>query len=1061
MALLATWALIRFWIHPMLVRHWIGGDAGVKMSRAGTLAALEMVRNQLLRLGIVLGFVLAALLVASVLTESDSVLPQAIIASTAAVAAAFDSVSGTVATVITLVTLLGAGIVLYRTSKLAHLRVRHALMVRFEAARATLNVDQNLHSVLSAQPEFADLYDRLTELEQLREGLSNGNEVKSQQALLELQQKIASARDQVLHQITVRYALRNFDPVEVLRVSKEPPSAPQASASSGSFWQRTRATSARVLASDGMAKDLGLVRTSFDRVGTALLVASLLTWSSQPLADSFRLAATNLEVTFQKETAEKPYQEAISKKPEVDSSDADDFDDVSTSDAQAVSRIITRALVDSMVRERFALTTNIRPVGGSTYASESVRSAILGAEVEPLGGSSEVDKLHGEALQQDAHSQRMDMQRENIAAKLEPEVARRVEELRQKNPGLWNSFARQAHSRYGTAMPVWSAQEKIVATAIGQALDVSDTHLESEIAKQGRKVAKEFGRKALTNWIDIQMQDFIGRTALQSALADIPSLPEQRAVHTALRPESRSMLNALAVQPSDTASKLHITHANLVVQDAVDRAGMTASIKEAVTDADPEVLARLQGYDALYPARETQLGSGTEPFGGGSGGAGGGGAAPGTAGRDGPNRVSASGSGPRIGRAASTNFMRAARSGFARGVLFGRTPETDAPGLADIRWSSRGDGKYAIEVLRVGNKSWELLGTFHATEINQALRFAADERVVAVTMVSGEPLARLAVHLHPALVDTPLGCRVIEIDRFVDTLDRLIPSVHRSREAAQSLSLLMRIAATAPEEICAAENIPSELHAVIASGRDLPAGFAANMRAALRQHDTSLAVADQAMACAQLADTSDAIKCACKKNPRVSYPLYVPIDITSQVREKNFTADSAFSWIRRSPDALGHVDFWLHMILSKVEPDGRAAALNTEDATIAVDFSSEDLATLNREVRPMIKELVESERGLNSNYEAFMRPVEDFIVLQRFFRIALSSGFGAQFPMAKLVRMERETKPSLQQQTTLRWQIDDEEQAQRLSEFAPGQYELWRNYQVARESTPHACGVTM
>ena len=54
--------------------------------------------------------------------------------------------------------------------------------------------------------------------------------------------------------------------------------------------------------------------------------------------------------------------------------------------------------------------------------------------------------------------------------------------------------------------------------------------------------------------------------------------------------------------------------------------------------------------------------------------------------------------------------------------------------------------------------------------LNQALRFAADRRVVATTITPGDgkAIGRL-VNLHPALVDTPLGCRVVEADRWPDT----------------------------------------------------------------------------------------------------------------------------------------------------------------------------------------------------------------------------------------------------------------------------------------------------
>jgi hypothetical protein len=47
--LLAVWTLIRFWIHPLLGKNWTNGALSSKVMRAGTLAAVEMARNLLLR----------------------------------------------------------------------------------------------------------------------------------------------------------------------------------------------------------------------------------------------------------------------------------------------------------------------------------------------------------------------------------------------------------------------------------------------------------------------------------------------------------------------------------------------------------------------------------------------------------------------------------------------------------------------------------------------------------------------------------------------------------------------------------------------------------------------------------------------------------------------------------------------------------------------------------------------------------------------------------------------------------------------------------------------------
>jgi hypothetical protein len=60
---------------------------------------------------------------------------------------------------------------------------------------------------------------------------------------------------------------------------------------------------------------------------------------------------------------------------------------------------------------------------------------------------------------------------------------------------------------------------------------------------------------------------------------------------------------------------------------------------------------------------------------------------------------------------------------------------------------------------------------------------------------------------------------------------------------------------------------------------------------------------------------------------------------------------------------------------------------------------------------------------LNSpSYDDFMQPLEEFIVLQRFIRTALGGGLGNDFPLAKLIQLERETRKYVPFQPTIRWE---------------------------------------
>jgi hypothetical protein len=65
-----------------------------------------------------------------------------------------------------------------------------------------------------------------------------------------------------------------------------------------------------------------------------------------------------------------------------------------------------------------------------------------------------------------------------------------------------------------------------------------------------------------------------------------------------------------------------------------------------------------------------------------------------------------------------------------------------------------------------------------------ALTYAADGRVTTATITKADPLNERRILLHPALVDTWLGCRAIQIDRFV------FDSTSKSKVRDQRLALV-------------------------------------------------------------------------------------------------------------------------------------------------------------------------------------------------------------------------------------------------------------------------------
>jgi hypothetical protein len=125
--------------------------------------------------------------------------------------------------------------------------------------------------------------------------------------------------------------------------------------------------------------------------------------------------------------------------------------------------------------------------------------------------------------------------------------------------------------------------------------------------------------------------------------------------------------------------------------------------------------------------------------------------------------------------------------GFSRvgGVLIGREPYDAAsanPDFVGLDWEIEGQN---VRLLLVDASGRKFRSSPHRMSlVYQALNYAADGRPVAVTMASAAPLPELKILLHPTLVDTPLGYRAIELDRFVDKYTRLDQKLDEARREA-------------------------------------------------------------------------------------------------------------------------------------------------------------------------------------------------------------------------------------------------------------------------------------
>ena len=184
-----------------------------------------------------------------------------------------------------------------------------------------------------------------------------------------------------------------------------------------------------------------------------------------------------------------------------------------------------------------------------------------------------------------------------------------------------------------------------------------------------------------------------------------------------------------------------------------------------------------------------------------------------------------------------------------------------------------------------------------------------------------------------------------------------------------------------------------------------------------------------AHACA-VGSSGNLASCLCGrvKSGGLGQAYWFPEDHTSQFRERQAVLDKDMSWSMRSSDRLAHIDLWVHTTFSLRSGD---AGASDEATASAVDFPSEQLRLLRGVVGENLPQYLTA-RLKSPTYDDFMMPVEDFVIVQRLMRAALAGSMGRDFPVTKLIELERATRTFVPYQPTIRWEPAGQEEFTRV-----------------------------
>lgn len=461
-----------------------------------------------------------------------------------------------------------------------------------------------------------------------------------------------------------------------------------------------------------------------------------------------------------------------------------------------------------------------------------------------------------------------------------------------------------------------------------------------------------------------------------------------------------------------------------------------------------KLLAELSKHDPsqlmVPPAQDPSPASAS---GGGGGGGGGGGRGDG----NGKPNTGAPTKAQHVSYQRSRSFT--ALRGFSRigGVLIGREPTNGAKALdfSDISWRKVSATDIMISLARRDGKKFSL-GPYRRGIVNVALVYAADGRPTTVTMITARPLRELKILLHPGLVDTPIGCRAIELDRFVDEFTGESTTRRDAERTVQLLNSLYQFAWAARVETLLGVIEREEKTADAAD-------FVSMYRtAALRFRNENVRNATDALQLSGLAKAiSDASTSPLRSHPGYFEPRLVeymgqcavttsaPIErfanciaektkndlhayfggsrwqeppsdfqIWSGVRERPYQLDSDLKFLERpAADSLWPFDFMLQT----------AFVSNRDDSEEELDADPWEFPLLKDEIQSAV-----AKGGAQTQHREILNDLREFAVLQRLFRVALSGNLGSNFPVTKLAHLAQDLevpeKPSSDYRT-MRWNV--------------------------------------
>jgi hypothetical protein len=1000
---LAGFALLQWWVLPQVAVAWAANRTAEKLAKVGIIAALQVARTVLQIATFVYGALLAGTWFLDVIGDPISAAGLSAKISflerlREPIAFVKDSIAANLAL---WSALLGLAYLIYKRHR--------ADLVAQVAARADSEIERLTGELERGQ--WTDL-PPTTEMEQIRERLE---ELRGIAAKLEGAERAQA--DEITNVLERR--LMEVDFGRRMNLALDPVPEP-------SLAQRLWPRVAALLTSRGFTRDSGLLAKACSYFSTAIICLSLVSMAGSTMEAGIaaRVAhAWELTVVADQAKAKADWEKARTEH-ERKSSDSSQLPDprqvhmltrsfVNAYVSSPAWRMSTAALQREHVIEAAALREHIVKTHGT---SAPIAAQTTGAPKDVLFAA--------------AHDIALDPTR---PAKLEDRLSRRLAtDVSAPSTAVWEKINAKI-SGFAGAYAEPAKPSEFVKAVLGEILDPALDVIHSGSANTGTKEIEKAVTKglkaAVERSIEIQFDRFLTELAGEKPIAEALSRVARAAPGaTGLTPKESLAVGALSRQINLETTRM---------------ADQVASTRAAIARADPvsgdmqEVreLARkvsewqrrswqARGERTAKPTMDF-LASYEDHF-----------AASKSSAETTLRAKLLADAGYGLTQAQLTEAAARARNfdkltGFNRvgGVLIGR-PAKRTDGELDgfsIRRESASDGRITL-ILSNASGLETRLGPYLPDVIYRALLFAADGRPLVVTILNAGIAGAKKVILHPALVDTTIGCEMIELDSLVfNYLDEHVRKAHsaemRRVKGYDELYVLASLhgahALVKPEyksqfEAQIADHIAASTRLALENTLVDPLLFSDPQRSPLaaRYKIYSKPVLDAMKACSSSRPITveafgDCIETAANTQTHsiAEAELWLktpkPLEFVSGVRERTFSIDGKLTFLVGGG---GMAELPLQFLIQDTDAGGDPNVWSFETLVPTINKGVDDLIRVNEVARSIIDDS------------------DDFTILQRLFRII----FDGQIRGASLLRQVADLADQLRPQThdtiaTARW----------------------------------------